>query len=457
MAISTLSGPKDGLFNLRFAKRLRNQLVETYQSLHREFGDRCACRIGPYQIFFFFHPDDIHEILVTHSKTILRDPRPMQVFAQWNGNSLLITEGEQWLRQRRLVQPAFQARRFEAYSQKMIVEIDALKDQLLTRLKTQPSVEMDVDETMTSLTLDIICQTMFSTDLKSRASEIRTAVAALAEIAYHEMQQPFIWPLWLPTRWNRRKKAAMALLDQVVWTMVRQRRRENVDKGDLLSMLLTAVDEEGDGGTLTDRQVRDEAMTLMLAGHDTTAAALDWLFWLLAKHPDAADRCRLEIQQTCGDRPVEFSDLPKLTWLNAVIRESLRLYPPAIGVFLRKATQDVRIGDVDVPKGALISLSSLVTHRDARWFPEPDRFDPERFLPSRAGSIPQYAWFPFGAGPRSCIGLHFAMMEMSLIVARWLPALRWTTVAGEPDPVPHMTAALRPKDNLKLRFEVVRP
>lgn len=453
MAATLLKGPRGGFFGLQFARRLRYQLVDTYRSLHAEYGDRCATRIGPYQLFFFFHPDDVHEILVTHARTILRDPRPMQVFAQWNGNSLLITEGEQWLRQRRLVQPAFQARRFEAYSQKMTLVIDELKTRLLSRLATAPFVDMDVDETMTGLTLDVICQTMFSTDLSSKATEIRQAVATLAEIAYHEMQQPFLWPLWLPTRWNRRKKSAMAVLDQIVWDMVRQRRKENVDKGDLLSMLLAAVDEEGDGGTLTDRQVRDETMTLMLAGHDTTAAALDWLFWLLAKHPEAAQRCRDEIQQTCGHRAVEFSDLPKLAWLNAVIRESLRLYPPAIGVFLRKATQDVRIGDVDVPKGSLISLSSLVTHRDARWFPEPDRFDPERFLPPRVHSIPQHAWFPFGAGPRICIGQQFALMEIALVLARLLPELRWTVVPGESDPVPHMTAALRPKDRLMLRFE----
>lgn len=136
-----------------------------------------------------------------------------------------------------------------------------------------------------------------------------------------------------------------------------------------------------------------------------------------------------------------------------MIRESLRLYPPAIGVFLRKATQDVRIGEVDVIKGSLISLSSLVTHRDARWFPDPDRFDPERFLPPRVHSIPQHAWFPFGAGPRICIGQQFALMEIALVLARLLPELRWTVVPGESDPVPHMTAALRPKNRLMLRFE----
>ena len=446
-------GPVDWTFGLSFTHRLKYKLIETYEGLHRDYGDRVYCKVGPIRLYFFFHPDDVREVLVTHSKTIIRDPRPLRVFAQWNGNSMLIAEGEQWVRQRRLVQPAFQSRRFAGYAEKMALGIEDLRQSLMEDISRTGHADVDIDQTMTTLTLDIISQTLFSTDLKSHAKEIGTAVATLSQIAFHEMQALFIWPRWLPTKWNRRKNEAIRILDGVVWDLIHKRRKENVDKGDLLSMLLSAVDEEGDGGSLTDEQVRNEAMTLMLAGHDTSAAGLDWLWMLLAKHPEVCDRCRAELRAVCGNNAPTFADLTKLTYLNAVIRESLRLYPPAIGVFLRKATEDVTIAGYTVPKGSLISVSSLVTQRDERWFPNPEQFDPERFLPPRVDSIPHNAWFPFGAGPRVCIGQSFAMTEMMLITARLLQSFRVSLVPGQPEPVPVVTAALRPKDPLWLRFE----
>jgi len=446
-------GPRDWTLGFRLAHKIKYDLFATYESLHRDYGDQVYSQIGPFHFYFFLHPEDVHEVLVTHSTTIIRDPRPMRVFAQWNGSSLLIVEGERWKRQRRLVQPAFQSRRFTAYSEKMAVGIDALTETLSRQINEQGHADIDIDKTMVALTLDIICQTMFSTDLKSQISEISRAVATLSEIAFFEMQALFIWPRWLPTAWNRRKDEAIRVLDETVWSLVRQRRRENVDKGDLLSMLLAAVDDVGDGGSLTDEQVRNEVMTLMLAGHDTSAAALDWIWILLAKHPEVSEKCRAELAAVCGNQPLTFSHLPELVYLNAMIRESLRMYPPAIGVFLRMATQDVKIGKYEVPKGSLISLSSLITQRDARWFPEPDKFEPERFLPPLVEKIPHYAWFPFGAGPRVCIGQNFAMTELMLIVGRLLQHFRVSYAPGQTDPVPVVTAAMRPRDPLILRFE----
>ena len=186
----------------------------------------------------------------------------MRAFAQWNGSSLVIVERERWKRQRRLVQAAFQSRRFAAYSEKMAVGIEALTETLNKQINEQGHVDIGIDKTMVALTLDINCQSMFSTNLKSQISEISRAVATLSEIAFFELQSLFIWPRWLPTSWNRRKDEAIRVLDETVWSLVRQRRRENVDKGDLLSMLLAAVDDEGDGGSLTDEQVRNEVITL---------------------------------------------------------------------------------------------------------------------------------------------------------------------------------------------------
>ncbi len=218
-------------------------------------------------------------------------------------------------------------------------------------------------------------------------------------------------------------------------------------------MLLAAVDEESGGTRLNDRQVRDEATTLMLAGHDTTAAGLVWLWYNLARFPEVAGRCLAEVDSVAGQRNPVANDVGQLHYLVATIKESLRLYPPAIGIFLRQTTSDVVIGGIDVHKGALITLSSFVTQRDPRWYPESDRFDPERFLSDRSDEIPAGAYFPFGAGPRVCIGQAFAMTEMALVAATMLQAGEFTTVPGAHNPTLHVTLALRPKDRLMLRWK----
>lgn len=444
-------GPRDWTLGLSLSQGLKHRLLDTYFGLQRDYGDRVCQRVGPWRLYFFFHPDDVHDVLVTHAKSIIRDPRPLRVFAQWNGSSVIIAEGEAWKRQRRMVQPAFLSKRFAGYAEKMVVGIDRLSDRLVESIGTSGSIDVDVDREMTRLTMDIICQTMFSSDVSADFDAVSQAVISLADITYGEMLAPFIWPRWLPTAWNRRKNAAITVLDSFVWKLVRQRRAEGVDRGDLLSMLLNVVDEEGDGGGMTDEQVRNEVMTLMLAGHDTTAAGLIWMWWLLAKHPEVQLRCRDELSAVCHERSATFADLPSLPFLAAVIKESLRLYPPAFGVFLRKAIEDVTIGEYELPKGSLIAMSSYVTHRDARWYPEPERFDPGRFLPPRIEQIPHGAWFPFGMGPRVCIGQSFALTEMQLIAASLLQRFAFSIPPGEPEPVPHVTTAIRPKERLTLR------
>jgi cytochrome P450 len=445
-------GPRDGLFGFATMRALLADILVGYPNLQRDYGDSVSLSIGPTPLFVFFHPDQIREVLVTEAKRIIRHPRTMSIFAQWNGPSVLIVEGEPWIRQRRLIQPAFQPRRYAEYAGLMTRAIDATVAGLASAVRHGPT-ELNVREVMTTLTLDIACQTFFATDLRDSAARIAQAVATLSRIAYRELTSPFVWPNWVPTRHNREKLAAMRVMDDVVWRIVKARRADGTDHGDLLSRLMAAVDEDGDGGRLTDEQIRNETMTLLLAGHDTTAAALEWFWYLLAEHPHVAARCREELTAVCGDRPVEFADLERLPYLNATIRETLRLYPPAFGVFLRQAAAELQIGGYTVPRGSLIALSSWVTHRDPRWYPDPTRFDPERFHPPRAESIPAGAWFPFGLGPRVCVGQGFAMVEMALVAARLLRAFEFTRVPNDPPPIPEMTAALRPKTPLRLRVE----
>ncbi len=446
-------GPNDYLLGMRTMSRMKADVLGVYSELHRDYGDSVSFRTGPYRLHIFYHPDQVREVLVKHAKSLIRLPHVMKTFAQWNGNSVLIAEGEQWIRQRRLVQPAFQPRRMENYGRTMVATTRRLADSWSERIDRDGYVDIDIDKAMTSLTLSIICKTMFDTEVADISDEISEAVAFLSNVAFSEMQAPVRLPMWIPTSRNRRKRWAIGVLDRAVWQFVRERRADGRDHGDLLSMLLAAVDEESGGTRLDDRQVRDEAMTLMLAGHDTTAAGLDWLWYNVARFPEVARRCHEEVDSVVGEREPTASDVEQLPYLIATIKETLRLYPPAIGILLRQATADLVIGGYDVPKGSLITLSAYVIQRDPRWYVDPERFDPERFLPPRADEIPSGAYFPFGAGPRVCIGQSFAMTEMALIAATLLQQCEVQTVPGATAPTPHVVMALRPKDPLTLRWK----
>jgi cytochrome P450 len=305
---------------------------------------------------------------------------------------------------------------------------------------------------MTSLTLQVICKTLFDVDPTNDAQPIAKAVAVLSEVAFYEMQAPIRLPGWWPTSFYRRKKAAIKTLDDFVWRIIRERRAEGRDHGDFLSMLLATVDEEGDGGRLNDKQVRDEAMTLMLAGHDTTAAALDWVWYSIARFPEVAAKCQAEVDSVLSGNEPTAMDVPKLKYVEATIKEALRMYPPAIGVFLRQATNNTEIGGYQIPRGSLVGLSSFVTHRDPRWFADPETFKPERFLPPAVEQIPAGAYFPFGMGPRVCIGQGFAMTEMILIVASVLQRCEVTLAKPGQDPGMFVFMALRPKEALPLKI-----
>ena len=443
-------GPKDWMLGMRTMARLKGDVLPEYARLHRTYGDAVFFRTGPYNLFFFFHPEQVRELLVTRSKSFVRWSRVMETFAQWNGDSILVTEGEQWVRQRRMVQPAFQPRRFADYGRTIVQTTRQLMDSWNPALDRDGVVRLDVNQVMTSLTLQVICKTLFDVDPTREADEIADAVAVLSEVAFHEMQAPVRLPDWWPTGFYRRKRAAMKTLDDFVWKIIRERRAEGRDHGDLLSMLLAAVDEDGDGGRLNDRQVRNESMTLMLAGHDTTAAALDWVWYCIARDPQVAGACQAEIDSVLDGADPTSTDVPRLKYLEATIKEALRIYPPAIGVFLRRATEETSIGGYPIPAGSLVGLSSFVTHRDPRWFPDPERFDPHRFLPPNVDQIPAGAYFPFGMGPRVCIGQAFAMTEMILIVSQILQQCDVTL--ANPGQVPglfvHM--ALRPREPVLL-------
>src|SRR5262249_48534311 len=417
-------GPRDWTFGLSQMRKMKQDLLGYYTGLQRRYGDVVYLRLGPYRTYAFFHPDAVREVLVAKAKQFRRFPRPMQVLAQWNGNSVLIAESDEWLRQRRMVQPAFHPRRFERYGSCMVARTRDRLDRWLKTIHTAGGIETEIGKEMTDLTLEIIAKTMFDAEISADASDLGRAVAILSEIAVKEMQSPWTLPDWLPLPGKRRKRWAMQRLDETVCRFIRERRASGVDKGDLLSMLLLAVDEEGDGGRLTDEQARDQSMTLLIAGHDTTAAGLTWLFYCLARQPQTAALVHRELDAVLGGREPTANDLPQLSYTERVVKETLRLYPPAIAVFMRQALPAVEIACYTLPRDSLVQLFPYMCQHNPRWFPEPDRFDPDRFLPEHQRTLPPFAYFPFGGGPRVCIGNTFAMMEMTLVAATLLQHLR---------------------------------
>ena len=445
-------GPQDWMLGMRTMSKLKADVLSTYSGLHRDYGDAVHFRTGPFRLFLFFHPDQVRELLVTQAKSFVRLPRAMETFSQWNGESILVVEGDRWARQRRLVQPAFQPRRFAEYGNTIVGITQQLINSWKPSLDRDGAVQVDTNEVMTALTLQIICKALFDVDSTRDSQDVAQAVAVLSEVAFYEMQAPIRLPDWWPTQFYRRKKAAIKTLDDFVWRIIRERRAEGRDHGDLLSMLLAAVDDEGNGGKLDDRQVRDESMTLMLAGHDTTASALDWVWYSIARFPDVAAKCQSEADSVLAGNEPTAADVPRLKYIEATIKEALRMYPPAIGVFLRQATADTVIGGYQIPRGSLVGLSSFVTQRDARWFADPEQFRPDRFLPPDVDTLQTGAYFPFGMGPRVCIGQAFAMTEMILIVASILQKCDVTLARPGQDPGMFVHMALRPKDPIPLKI-----
>lgn len=445
-------GPRDWTFGLSQLRRIKQDTLAYYTGLHRRYGDVAYLRLGPYRDYVFFHPDAVREVLVTKAKQFRRFPRPMRVLAQWNGNSVIITEGEEWLRQRRMVQPAFHPRRFERYASCMVERARQRLDRWLKVIDTSGGIDTDIDREMTALTLEIIAKTLFDADISAEASDLGRAVEILSTIAVKEMESFGTLPDWLPLPQKRRKRWAVRRLDQTVRRFIRERRESGLDRGDLLSMLLSAVDEEGDGGRFTDEQARDQCMTLLLGGHDTTAAGLIWLFDGLARRPEVASRVHRELDAVLAGREPTADDLPRLDYTERVIKETLRLYPPAVGLFMRQALADVEIAGYTLPRHSLVQLFPYVCQRDPRWFPDPERFDPDRFLPERQRALPPFAYFPFGGGPRVCVGNTFAMMEMMMVAATLLQRVRVEPAPGRGPARPVVRMSLRPQGEVRLRW-----
>ncbi|HEY6408996.1 MAG TPA: cytochrome P450 [Ktedonobacteraceae bacterium] len=420
----------------------RSKRLELIMQVSQQCGDIGAFQLGLRTIVMFNTPELIHSALVEHAYDFEKTPNLRIYGRPLLGNGLLTSENEFHKRQRKLVAPAFQHSRIASYANIMVSYSEQIQKEWAE------GATIDVAREMMRLTLWIVGKTLFDADVLDEAEELGEALTVAMHRFSSEMTTIVHIPYDWPTPSNQRVRKAVARLDATIYKMIDERRRSSEDRGDLLSMLLSARDED-DGSFMTDKQVRDEAMTLFLAGHETTANALAWTWYLLSQHPAAYTQMREEVDRVLGGRLPTFADLHNLPYTLQVLKESIRLYPPAYG-FARLAIRPVTIGNYPLPAGTIILVSPYTIHRRPDYFPNPERFDPERFTPEAEQQLPRYAYIPFGGGPRVCIGNHFALMEGHLVLATLAQRVSFSLVTGQRiDTEPLVT--LRPKNGIKMK------
>jgi cytochrome P450 len=407
----------------------------------REFGDVFYYRAGWIDVYFLNHPDLIESVLVSQAQNFAKD-KVIQNSRWFLGDGLLTSEGAPWLRQRRLCQPAFHRERLASYAQTM----SAYAEELLATWSDGET--RDIHQEMMQLTMRIVAKVLFSVEVRGDTERV---AAALNVLMRHTSGGRMILPpglRYLPLPALVRVRRAVRELDEIVSGIIRQRREGGQSTGDLLSMLIESRDEDGSG--MTDRQLRDEIMTFLLAGHETTAVSLSWTWHLLSQHPGAGEKLRQELNTVLRGRAPQFEDLPHLPCSERVVKESMRLYPPAWSL-ARTAAKNMEIAGYWLPAGANVVMSPWIMHRDPRFFAAPEQFNPDRWSVEAAQRLPRFAYFPFGGGPRLCIGASFAMMEATLLLAAIAQRYRFDLVPG------HTVAALpsitlRPRHGMRMRL-----
>jgi len=403
----------------------------------RQYGDVVLVRFGPKTLVMLNNPKDIEEVLVKQASAF-RKGYLMREFRWLTGEGILTSDGEYWRSHRELVQPALHRQRMGAYAAAMVAETEKT-------IEGWTEGEMfDIYREMVSLTLRIVAATLLGVNLRDRVDQIGDGLTlALTALNTRITSLLFLFPPIVPFAVNRRLKRGLRALDSIIYAMIRER-RASPRGDDLLSLLMGSVDVKGH--RLSDVEVRNEVMTILGAGHETTALGLAWAWYLLATQPEAWDQLGAEMERVLDGRAPTLGDLKDLTYTQAVFKESLRLYPPG-WIIGRDAIHDVKIGAVTVRRGWSVIVSPHAVQRDPRFYDEPDAFRPGRWLERRSGALPPFAYFPFGGGPRACLGANFAWTEGTLVLATIAQRFRFSLVPGfEVIPAPAMT--LRPRDGM---------
>jgi cytochrome P450 len=419
-----------------------------YTRAQRTQGDVVRLRgIPGINWYLITHPSGVEHVLKTRGKNYRKPDRfntPVRLLA---GNGILASEGETWLQNRRLMQPAFHRQRLAG----LVAQMAEAADEAAERWDRVAAAGGAVDALaeMQRLTLRVVGTTLFSHDLSGDADALGNAIPEALNYVGRRLALPFGLPTWLPTAENRRFAAARDVVHRTVDAMIAERRRTGAERPDLLQMLLDAQDAET-GARMDDLQVRHEALTLMLAGHETTAASLSWAWYLLARHPHAVAGMREELDDVLGGRTPGVEDLPRLPYTRAVFEETMRLYPAAWGQ-PRESIEEDEIGGYRIPARSIVMVCQWVTHRRPDLWERPDDFVPERFVGAGPGSFVPFAYYPFGGGARQCIGSQFAIMEAQVILATLVQRFDVELASGQ-DVVPDATFTLRPRQGIRMRL-----
>jgi cytochrome P450 len=432
-------GPR-GLPLLGVALDVRRDPLTLLSRLAKDYGDIVNIPLPFRNRILLSHPDDIERVLVIEQHKFQKSAQLKAATRRLLGNGLLTSDGALWRRQRRLIQPAFHRAQIASYAPVVV-------DRARAHMEGWRDGDVrDIAEEMMRLTIGIAVQTLFGIEMKSETIGVGQALGIVSRHEMDRLRQPIRLPRIWSTPEQRRVEEAYEYLDSLVYRIIAERRARREQGSDLLSMLIRATDE--DGSQMTPKQLRDETMTLFLAGHETTALALAWTWYLLGENARTELCLHEELARVLGGRAPMLEDIERLPYLTALIRESLRLYPPAY-IVTRTALEPFVVGRYWIPAGTTILLSQWVVHRDERFFPEPLVFRPERWLEGQAGQLPNYAYFPFGGGPRRCIGQGFAEMEAALALATIAQRYRFRIVP-EQRIVPEPLVTLRPKYGIRV-------
>ncbi len=438
-------GPRT-LSPLSNAAALQRDPMRFALEIWHQYGDVVRFRFLFWQAHALYHPDHVKQVLQENHRNYTKNFPNMKAAREIFGNGLFTNDGDSWLRQRRLMQPSFHRKRLAGFGALMSEATVAMLERWQ---RTAPGdAPLDIQLEMMRLTLRVAGLALFSLDLSDEVDKVGRTFSTLGPLISKYATLPFP-PLWVPTPRNRRLLAGLNTLNTVVYAIIEERRKQPIDTraADLLGMLLSAQDEETGEG-MSDQQLRDEVLTLLLAGHETTATALTWTWYLLSQHPAVERRLHAELDTVLAGHVPTVAHLDALPYTHMVIQEALRLYPPAFGL-TRFAIASDEIGGYPVPANSVVFLSAYCTHRHAAFWEEPEVFDPERFTPERSTDRPRFAYFPFGGGPRQCIGNAFAMMEAQLVLATVAQRYSLLLVPGHPVE-PQVLPTLRPRYGLPM-------
>jgi cytochrome P450 len=437
---------RKGHWFLKNSLDIKNDLIGFADENRKHYGEIFRADVLSHSLCFTTNPDHVKYILQENNRNYVKS-FGYEILKVFLGNGLLTSEGDFWRKQRRLAQPAFHREKLAAITGQMAASTEKLVQKWKNKFKS--GAVINIADEMNEVTLDIVAEALFGANVSDHLEEIREAISISNHFAMNRIKRAVRIPLWFPTPENISFNAASKKLDRIIYGIIEKRRKTKGEHNDLLSMLMEAKDEET-GESMSDLQLRDEVMTIFIAGHETTAIALSWLWYLLSENPGEEEKLRREVMPLNG-KTLSFEDIPKLKYTKQVVEETLRLYPPA-WIVGRRPMEDDEVGGFLLPRGINVLMLTYLVHRHPAYWENPEKFDPERFSPQKAGIIHKYSYFPFGGGPRLCIGNNFAMMEAQVIVATILRHFRLKK-AQDTAPVMEPLITLRPKGGIKMRLE----